>query len=152
MEEENKTIEVVVKEKKNKWAVVRLILGIISLVLVVLITFQSCAASIGEALSDSDGVNGAAGYLVALCFLVSGFVMIVARKSEGKVAAIISCAFCWIAFLLSRFFSEYYGDLKVWGIVAFAFGTVYLLSSMKSLKGYLISAGIATVYLIAGLI
>lgn len=48
----------------------RLVIGIISMVLFVLITFQSCAAGVANTLSDNGEVSGSAGFFwQSVCWL-----------------------------------------------------------------------------------
>jgi hypothetical protein len=63
--------------------VAKLVIGIISIVLTLVIFFQSCAASIGDALMEEGGTSGASGILVAILMLVAGIVAIAARNSRG---------------------------------------------------------------------
>jgi hypothetical protein len=129
-----------------------LIIGIISIVLFPIISLQSCAAGISNALSDSTEISGSAGFVTAVFLLVAGIVMVVSRKTEGKGAPITCCVFYWACFFFSRMFSGTYSDLRIWGGLAFFFGAFSLVSCMKSKKGLLISLGISLVYFILGLI
>lgn len=45
----------------------KLVIGIISMVLFVLVAFQSCAAGLGNALADNGEVSGTSGMLLAFC-------------------------------------------------------------------------------------
>ena len=50
----------------------KLVIGIISMVLFVLVAFQSCAAGLGNALADNGEVSGTSGMLLAFCMLIAG--------------------------------------------------------------------------------
>ncbi|MCD7806850.1 MAG: hypothetical protein LUH19_05845 [Lachnospiraceae bacterium] len=52
----------------------KLVIGIISIVLFVVVSFQSCAAGIGNTLIDNGEVSGASGMLLAFCMLIAGIV------------------------------------------------------------------------------
>lgn len=52
----------------------KLVIGIISMVLFVLVAFQSCAAGLGNALADNGEVSGTSGMLLAFCMLIAGIV------------------------------------------------------------------------------
>ena len=45
----------------------KLVTGILSIILFVFVTFQSCAAGVGNALSANGEVSGTAGVMVAVC-------------------------------------------------------------------------------------
>ena len=48
----------------------KLVIGIISMVLFVLVAFQSCAAGLGNALADNGEVSGTSGMLLAFCMTI----------------------------------------------------------------------------------
>jgi len=137
---------------RGKWALARMIIGILSMVLFIVIALQSCAAGASNILSNSGEISGTAGLLTAICFFVGGLVGLLTRNSKSKGGAITSCIFFWAAYFFSRMFAGSYGDLKIWGILAFIFGTVYLLSAMTTKKSTIIASVIAAVYLVLGLI
>ena len=61
----------------------KLVIGIISMVLFVLVAFQSCAAGLGNALADNGEVSGTSGMLLAFCMLIADIVGVATRKSKG---------------------------------------------------------------------
>ncbi|MCX7658183.1 MAG: hypothetical protein N2Z57_05840, partial [Oscillospiraceae bacterium] len=61
----------------------KMIVGIISIVLSVLVTFQSCAAGAYNAMTSNGESSGTAGLFVAILMLVAGIIGIAARKSKG---------------------------------------------------------------------
>lgn len=70
----------------------KLVTGILSIVLCVFVTFQSCAAGLVNALEDNGEVSGSAGVMVAICLLTAGIVSIATRNKEkngGNIACII---------------------------------------------------------------
>lgn len=139
-------------EPVSKWATARLIIGIICIVLFPIVAFQSCAAGLGNALSGSEEGSGLAGTITAIFFLISGIVLVATRKTVKKGAPITCCVFLWIGFFLSRVLAGSYADLKVWGILAFIFGAISLISAMKSKKGIWISLAISALYFVLGII
>ena len=62
----------------------KLVSGILSIVLFIFVSFQSCAAGMSNALEDNGELSGTAGLLVAILLLTGGIVSIVTRKSNGK--------------------------------------------------------------------
>lgn len=59
----------------------KLVSGILSIVLFVFVTFQSCAAGVANTLSENGEVSGTAGVMVAILMLAGGIVSIATRKS-----------------------------------------------------------------------
>ena len=92
----------------------KLVSGILSMVLFILVAFQSCAAGVSNALENNGEVSGSAGLIVAVLMLAGGIVSVATRKSEkmgGNIALIILFG---LAALLG--FSNYgsYSDLAIW--------------------------------------
>ena len=101
----------------------KLVIGIISMVLFVLVAFQSCAAGLGNALADNGEVSGTSGMLLAFCMLIAGIVGVATRKSKG--GGIVAGVF----YLLGSF-----SDLAIWSVLCFIFGAVFILGSLKMKK------------------
>lgn len=143
-----------VETKKNgKWSPARLVIGILSIVLCAFILFQSCVAGLSNAISENGESGGSFGALIAILMLVAGIVAIVTRKSDKKGGPVTCCILYWICFLCSRIGAGSYGDLKVWGGLAFAFGCVYLLAAMHGKKEIIVGIVVAViVYFICGVV
>ncbi|MBE5916566.1 MAG: hypothetical protein E7273_06945 [Pseudobutyrivibrio ruminis] len=92
----------------------KLVSGIISMVLFVFVTLQSCAAGVANALEENDEVSGSAGLIVAVLMLVGGIVSVVTRKSTGKGGNIALIVLFGLAALIG--FTNYgsYSDLAIW--------------------------------------
>ena len=92
----------------------KLVSGILSIILFVLVTFQSCAAGVANALEDNGEVSGSAGILVAIFMLAGGIVSIATRKSEKKGGNIALIILFGLAALIG--FTNYgsYSDLAIW--------------------------------------
>ena len=60
----------------------KLISGILSMVLFLVVAFQSCAAGVANTLAENGEVSGSAGILVAILMLAGGIVSVATRKSE----------------------------------------------------------------------
>ena len=140
------------QELAPKWVTAKLSLGILSMVLFVLVAFQSCAAGLGNALSNNGEASGSFGFLVALNLLITGIIAVAARKSAKKLPWIISAVLLWLNYFYAKIFGGSYGDLVVWGFLSFALGVFYLFSAVRSKKGYIIVGVISAVYLIIALI
>ena len=136
-----------IEEHKAKWVTAKLILGIISMVLFILITFQSCAAGLGNALLNNGEISGSFGFLSALNLLISGIIAVAARKSNKKLPWIISAVLLFLNLFYAKVFGGSYSDLEIWGYISFAIGLFYLLSCVHTIKGYIIVAVISAVFL-----
>jgi len=136
---------------KGNWALARMIIGILSLVLFPLISLQSCAAGASNMMSNSGEISGSAGFITSVCFFVGGLVGLLTRNSQKKGGPITSCVFYWFAFFLSRMFSGSFTDLRIWGVMACIFGIVFLLAAMKTKKEIIIASIISAIYFIIGM-
>lgn len=91
----------------------RLVSGILTLVFAALALFQSCAAGVSNALTDSNDLGGSAGLLVSLLMIAGGIVSIAAR--QGKRGSNIAIAILFgLAALLGTTNTAVFADLKVW--------------------------------------
>ena len=108
----------------------KLIIGIISIVLFIIVMFQSCAVGVVNTLqSNSDDASGSAGMLLAFAMLIAGIVGIAARKSKG--GGITAGIFYVIAALIGFANLGTFGDLVVWSVVSLGFGIVFIFGSLK---------------------
>lgn len=105
----------------------KLTIGIVSLVLSVIVLFQSCAAGIGSALAtNGTDTSGGAGVGVTIFLIVAGIVGIAARKSRGgAIAATILYA---IAGIIGVATTGIFKDLLVWGVISFIFAAIFAIS------------------------
>lgn len=92
----------------------KLVSGILSCVLFILVMFQSCAAGVVNTLEDNGEVSGSAGFLVAIFMLAGGIVSIASRKSAKKGGNVALIILFVLAALIG--FANYgtYSDLVVW--------------------------------------
>jgi len=110
----------------------RMIVGIICCALFFAIMFQSCAAGLGNSLSESGETSGTSGFFVAILMLISGIIGIAGRKSNG--ATITAAVFFLIAGLLGTTGAGSYSDLKVWGFLCYIFCALFIISVLFSRK------------------
>ena len=87
----------------------KLVSGILSIILFVFVSFQSCAAGVSNALEANGEASGSAGIIVAILMLAGGIVSIATRKSLGKGGNIFGLA-AIIGFAGYGSFS----DLAIW--------------------------------------
>lgn len=112
----------------------RLAIGIISIVLFVIICFQSCAAGISNTLEDNGELGGSAGFILSVCMLVSGIVGIVTRNSTSRTGAVITAVFYLVGALLAFANAGSYSDLIIWSVLAVIFAIVYIFCAVKTKK------------------
>lgn len=101
------------KKTTTNMKVWKMVSGILSIVFSCFILFQSCAAGLGESLSEADTSDGSLGLLVALMVMAGGIVSIVTKKSlkGGNIALIVLFG---IGALAGYSGSGYYADLVIW--------------------------------------
>lgn len=105
----------------------RMVIGIISIVLFAIVSLQSCAAGVGNALADNGEVSGSAGFLLAICMLVAGIVGIAAKRS--KVGSFVSGGFYAFGGLIGMANAGSYADLKIWSGLSFIFAAVFIITA-----------------------
>lgn len=105
---------------------VKLVIGILSCVLVLVVMLQSCGASFVTAVEQSDDLSGGVGVIFGIVLLAAGITAIAGRNSKGGTigAGILYV----IGAALGLTSNGVYGDLQVWGGVSGVFGIVFLLS------------------------
>ena len=91
----------------------KLVSGILSIILFVVISLQSCAVGIGNTLEDNGEIGGSAGILVAILMLAGGIVSIATRKG-GKGGNIALIVLFGLAALVGFALAGSYADLKIW--------------------------------------
>lgn len=108
----------------------KLVIGIVSIVLALVVLFQSCAAGVGSALNGGTDTSGSTGTLVAILLIVAGIVGIAAKKSKGgAIAATIIYFVAGISAIGAS--TGLYKDLLVWGVLSLIFAVVFLISIFK---------------------
>ena len=91
----------------------KLVSGILSIVLFIMVAFQSCAVGIGNTLGETGEVGGSAGIIVAIMLLAGGIVSIATRKG-GKGGNIALIVLFGIGALLGYVLAGSYSDLYIW--------------------------------------
>ena len=117
--------------------ILKLVLGILSIIISVFVTFQSCAAGVSNALAESGEISGSAGLIVAIILLAGGIVMIVARNSLKIAGDIANIILFLLAALIGFSNVGTYSDLKIWSAYCFILVVVSTVSLIikKNLKG-----------------
>lgn len=96
----------------------KLIAGILSMVVFVIVEFQSCAAGVVNALEDNGGISGSVGFLCGLLILAGGIVSVATRKTSGKGGSIALIALFGLAAIIGISGYDNYSDLVVWSVWA----------------------------------
>ena len=109
----------------------KLILGILSGVFFIVIAFQSCAVTVGDALAENGGTSGFSGIMLAFCVLIGGVVGAAARNS--KAGSIVAAVFYLLGALIGTI-STGYADLTIWAIISAAFGVFFIISAVLMKK------------------
>jgi hypothetical protein len=108
----------------------KLAIGIISTVLFLLITLQSCATGLANALANNkDDVSGVFGFVLGLGMLTAGVVGIVTRDNKG--GGITAGVIYIISSLIGYLGLGTYTDLIYWSRTAMAFGLVFIIGSVN---------------------
>jgi Ca2+/Na+ antiporter len=108
----------------------RITVGVISIVLSVIVFFQSMVAGLGNALSQNGQSGGSGGFLLSVLMLISGIIILAAKKSRG--AQITSSVLLLVGALIAYMLAGGYGDLYIWATIALVFAIFdYLFVARK---------------------
>ncbi|WEV36262.1 hypothetical protein [Lactobacillus sp. ESL0677] len=106
----------------------KLTVGIIQMILAAFILLQSCAVGTSHAFENkTSDAGGTAGLFVAILFLATGIVYVASRKSQklgGDIAGLIMMLIAWIMGITN---AHDYGDLQIWGWLAFIIGVGFFV-------------------------
>ena len=97
-------------------------IGIISIVLFLLIEFQSCAAGIGNALDNSSEVSGSAGAIVGFLMLIGGIITLTSKEHKGML--ITAIVLYVLAFVIGIANVGRFSDLRIWSILNIIFAAL----------------------------
>ena len=109
----------------------KLVLGILSICVSVLVLFQSFAAGMANSLAANGEIGGTGGLLVSVLMLTAGIVMIATRKSEKKGGSIAGMILYLLAALFGYSTAGSYADLKIWSTICLILALVNLLAAVK---------------------
>nr|DAT64390.1 MAG TPA: hypothetical protein [Caudoviricetes sp.] len=109
----------------------KLVSGILSIILFLLVALQSCAAGVSNALAENGEVGGSAGILVAILLLAGGIASIATRSSKGKGANIALIIMYGLGALLGYTMAGSYTDLKIWAIWCLICAVLALVNIFK---------------------
>lgn len=112
----------------------KLVSGILSIILFIFVAFQSCAAGIGNALSENGESSGSAGIIVAIVMLSGGIVSIATRKSEGKGGNIALIVLFGLGALVGFALAGSFADLNIWAAWCFINAVLAVIAMVKKKK------------------
>lgn len=92
----------------------KLVTGIITLALTLIVLFQSCAAGAYNVLGNNGEASGSAGFLVAILMIAGGVISISTRNSTTKGGSIAGLIVFGLAALLGFTMAGSFADLNVW--------------------------------------
>lgn len=107
----------------------KLVIGIVSFIMAAFVTFQSCVAGFSNTMEENGEVGGSAGLILAVFAVVAGIIAIVSRSQNGK-GAFVAAAFYIAGGLIGLAMAGSYSDLRIWSVVAIAFGGVFIIGTI----------------------
>lgn len=111
------------------------VIGIISIVLFIIVEFQSCAAGVVNAIGNSKDSGGSAGLIVGFLMLIAGIIILVSKHSKGMV--ITSIVFYVLSCLIGFSNSGVFKDLVVWSILDLIFAILLIVHLLRNKELYL---------------
>lgn len=103
--------------------------GIMSIIFTAMVVFQSCAAGLGNAMSNNGEMSGSGGIILALFMLTGGIVSINTRNEDGRGGSIACVIVYVIAFLIGTVTAgTVFKDLYIWSMWCFICAILHLIS------------------------
>lgn len=120
------------KRKTAPLAPWKLVSGILSMILFIVVSFQSCAAGAYNALSNNGESSGSGGIILAILMLSGGIVSVATRKSErngGNIALIVLFGLAsFFGFVLAGSFT----DLNIWAFWCLVNAVLAIVALVKN--------------------
>lgn len=114
----------------------KLVSGILSIILFVVVSFQSCVVGIGNALEESEESSGSGGIMLAIMMLAGGIVSVATRKSEGKGGDIALIILFGLAAFFGFTLAGSFGDLNIWAAWCLINAILSVVDLIKGKKSY----------------
>lgn len=106
------------------------VIGIFSIVLFFIVEFQSCAAGLGNAISNSSEASGSAGFILGVFMLVAGILSLVSKESKG---ILITAIILYILGALLGFANVgHFKDLAIWAGLNLIFGVLLIVHLIRN--------------------
>ena len=111
----------------------KLVSGILSIILFVLVMFQSCAAGVSNSFEENGEVGGSAGIIVAIMLLAGGIVSVAVRngKRGGNIALVVLYG---IGALTGFALAGSYADLRIWAAWCLICAVLAVVAFIKTPK------------------
>jgi len=122
----------------NGIKIAKLICGIISIVVFMIIVFQSCAAGLVNVLESNDDTSGTAGVFLAVSMLIAGIIGIATRNNKG--GGITAGAFYLVGGIIAFASLGTFTDLIVWSVLSMLFSMLFLVGSVEKKSSKIIWA------------
>ena len=90
----------------------KMVSGIISCVLFVVVSFQSCAAGLVNTIEENGEIGGSSGIFLSFLMLTGGIVSLATRKRKGGNIALV--ILYGLAALIGYSGAGSYSDLNIW--------------------------------------
>ena len=113
----------------------KLVSGILSMILFVVVAFQSCAAGIVNTMEANGEVSGSGGIIVAIMMLAGGIVSTATRKSEGNGGNIALIVLFGIGTITGFALAGSFSDLNVWATWCLVNVILAVIEIRKKKKG-----------------
>ena len=113
----------------------KLVSGILSMILFVVVAFQSCAAGIVNTMEANGEVSGSGGIIVAIMMLAGGIVSTATRKSEGNGGNIALIVLFGIGTITGFALAGSFSDLNVWATWCLVNVILAVIAIRKKKKG-----------------
>ena len=110
----------------------KLVSGILSMLLFVVVMFQSCAAGVVNALEENGGSSGSFGVFVAIFLLAGGIVSVATRKSEGNGGNIALIVLYGLAAMMGFIGYGNYSDLVIWSFWCLICAVLAIVALVKN--------------------
>lgn len=119
-------------EFKSTFLTGKLVIGIVSIILSLLVMLQSCGAGLINTIDNTGSSSGSMGMLLAFCWLIGGIVGIAARKSVG--GTFTAGGFYLVGGLFALMDIGIFEDLQIWAVCSLAFAAVFIVSGVLDRK------------------
>ena len=107
---------------------------ILSIILFVVVSFQSCAVGIGNTLGETGEVGGSGGIVLSILMLAGGIVSIATRNAKGKGGNIALVILFGLATFFGFVMAGSYSDLKIWASWCLINAILAVVAIVKSKK------------------
>lgn len=110
------------------------VIGIFSILLFIIVEFQSCAAGLSNSLTKSKDAGGSAGLILGIFMLVSGILVLVSKHS--KCIVITSIVLYVLASLVGFANAGTFKDLSIWAGLNLIFAILLIVHLIRNKELY----------------